>query len=77
MYVGSWLHPRYGLGMDDEPDTQERSAEQLKRAMREDRLAQASSDEEEVAQHERRADKARYLREKLVPREVSERELDA
>jgi hypothetical protein len=62
--------------MDDEPDTQELRAEQLKRAMQEDRLAKASGEEEEVAQHERRADKARYLRDKLEQREVSERELE-
>jgi hypothetical protein len=62
--------------MDDEPDTQELRAEQLKRAMQEDRLANASGEEEEVAQHERRADKARYLRDKLEQREASERELE-
>ena len=62
--------------MDDEPDTQELSAEQLKRAMQEDRLAEASVEPEETAQHERRADKARYLRDKLEQREASERKLE-
>ncbi len=62
--------------MDDEPDTQELKAEQLKRATREELLAQASEEQEEVAQHERRADKAKYLSEKLEQRDASERELE-
>jgi hypothetical protein len=75
VYVGEWLHPRYGLVMDDEPDTQELRAEQLKRAMQEERLAETSGEQEEIAQHERRADKAKYLRDKLEQREASERKL--
>jgi hypothetical protein len=75
VYVGEWLHPRYGFVMDDEPDTQELRAEQLKRAMQEDRLAEVSGEEEEIAQHKRRADKARYLRGKLEQREASEHEV--
>jgi hypothetical protein len=38
--------------------------------------AESAVDEEEFAQHERRADKARYLREKLEDRAESERQLD-
>jgi hypothetical protein len=38
--------------------------------------AESAVDEEEFAQHKRRADKARYLREKLEDRAESERQLD-
>jgi hypothetical protein len=37
--------------------------------------AKSAVDEDEVEQHERRADKARYLREKLEERAESERRL--
>jgi hypothetical protein len=43
--------------------------------VREEReLACAATDEEEESQHERRADKAEYLRQKLEERAESERE---
>ncbi|MFL5822532.1 MAG: hypothetical protein ACJ764_03730 [Solirubrobacteraceae bacterium] len=38
--------------------------------------ARSASDDQEAAQHERRADKARYLREKLQERAESERDPD-
>jgi len=57
----------------DDPDL-----EQLKRRQREQELAErealAGADSEaEADKHERRADKARYLREKLQQREEGER----
>ncbi len=74
MYVGQWLDPRYGSGMDEESDTQKLRLEQLARARREERLAEVAEEPEETAQHERRADKASYLREKLEEQEASQRE---
>jgi hypothetical protein len=59
--------------MEEDPNVQELSAEQLSRAKREEQLAEVAEEDEEVAQHERRADKARYLREKLEERRESER----
>jgi hypothetical protein len=58
--------------MDDEPDTQELRKAQLQREMAEAELAQSARDEEEFAQHQRRAEKAEYLRKKLEEREASE-----
>jgi hypothetical protein len=58
--------------MDQEPDTQELRKAQLQREMAEAELAAAARDEEEVAQHQRRSEKAEYLRRKLEEREVSE-----
>ena len=60
--------------MDDERLTEALQAEQEKRAAREEALSRTSDDESEIAQHDRRAEKARYLREKLEEREASERE---
>jgi hypothetical protein len=62
--------------MADEPSTEELKLAQLAREQAERRHAEAVPDEEEVAQHERRAEKARYLAEKLKEREKSERELE-
>jgi hypothetical protein len=59
---------------DAEPQTEELRKAQLRREAEEEELAQAAEDEEETAQHERRADKARYLREKLEQRAESERQ---
>ena len=59
--------------MEQEPDTEGLTADQRALAEREERLAQGAGGEEEVAQHERRAAKARYLEEKLREREESER----
>jgi SAM-dependent methyltransferase len=56
----------------EDPDTEELRAEQLARERAERELAQDPPQEEETAQHERRADKAKYLREKLEERAESE-----
>jgi hypothetical protein len=60
--------------MTDDQDTGALKAQQLEHIKEERRLARSASDDEEVAQHERRADKADYLREKLEERERSEHE---
>jgi hypothetical protein len=60
--------------MVPERDADELSAEQLDRARQEEQLARAAPEAEEVAQHARRAEKARYLREQLERRRDSERE---
>ncbi len=60
--------------MTDEPDTEELQAEQLRRELEERKSAASAPVEEETAQHKRRADKARYLRQKLEERAESERE---
>jgi hypothetical protein len=64
----------YGLGMHEEQETEELKKRQLQREADEQQRARSAPDEEETAQHERRADKARYLREKLEQRAASERE---
>ena len=63
-----------GEPMSEEPVTQELREEQARRAAQEQARASAATEAEETAQHERRADKARYLREKLKERAESERE---
>ncbi len=60
--------------MPEEPDTEQLRAEQLKREHEERKAAENAAAEEETAQHARRAEKARYLREKLEERAESERE---
>jgi hypothetical protein len=60
--------------MTADGESEDLKAAQGKRAAEEEDLARTAVDEDEVAQHERRADKARYLREKLEERTVSERE---
>jgi hypothetical protein len=57
---------------DGDPSTEELRRVQRDREQTEAELAQAAPDAEESAQHERRADKARYLREKLRERSESE-----
>ena len=57
----------------EEPDTDVLREEQLRRFERERREAARSDDESEVAQHERRAEKAGYLADKLAERAASER----
>ena len=59
--------------MTEEPTTQELKLTQLERERAERRRAETAPDEDEVAQHERRAEKAKYLAEKLEEREESER----
>ena len=56
-----------------EPDTEELRAEQLTRELQERGQAAASPLDDDTAQHERRAEKAHYLREKLAERAESER----
>ena len=60
--------------MTEEPDTEELKLAQLERADAERRRAESVPDEDEAAQHERRAEKASYLAEKLEERARSERE---
>jgi hypothetical protein len=62
--------------VNDEPTTQELKLTQLERERAELRRAEAVADEDEAAQHDRRADKARYLAEKLEERAESERRRD-
>ncbi|HUB05249.1 MAG TPA: hypothetical protein VMA76_09260 [Solirubrobacteraceae bacterium] len=62
--------------MAEEHKTEELKIVQAGREAAERDAAESAVDEDEVAQHERRADKARYLREKLEQREESERQLD-
>ena len=59
--------------MDDERLTEELRIDQEQREARERELARSTGEENEVAQHERRADKAEYLRRKLEEREASEK----
>ena len=63
--------------MDDEELTRELQEAQLKREAEERRSAEGSVDPDETAQHERRAEKARYLRRKLDERAESERHSDS
>lgn len=65
------MHP------EDDPPTAELRADQLKREIAERERAARSDDPDDTYTHERRADKARYLREKLEQRERSEREARA
>jgi hypothetical protein len=60
----------------DDPKTEELKLTQLKREKAERGHAESAPDEDEAAQHERRADKARYLAEKLEQRAESERRAD-
>ena len=59
--------------MADEPITEELKLTQNERERAERRRARTVPDDDEAAQHERRADKARYLAEKLEQRAESER----
>ena len=51
--------------MPDEKETERLREEQRRRARREDELAEKTDQPDERQAHERRADKADYLREKL------------
>ena len=61
--------------MTDEHKTEELKIIQSEREAEERKRAKSARDDDEVDQHERRADKARYLREKLEERDESERRL--
>lgn len=58
--------------MDDEPTTQRLRAVQADRAVAEDARAEGSERPEEEHTHERRADKAAYLRDKLDEQAAAE-----
>ena len=60
--------------MPEQRDAERLQAEQLERAVREEQQARAAEEQDEAEQHQRRADKADYLREKLEERVRSERE---
>ena len=73
-YFVARISVRYVLPMaDDEPNTEELKLTQLERERAERKRAE-NVPEDEAAQHERRAEKARYLAEKLEERAESERE---
>jgi hypothetical protein len=55
-----------------EPETEELRVEQRERERKERARADASPDEPETAQHERRAERAGYLEEKLKERGEAE-----
>jgi hypothetical protein len=65
---------RYVLCVTDEPTTQELKRTQLERERAERRRAKTVAGEDKALQHERRADKARYLADKLEERAQSERQ---
>jgi len=60
--------------MEEDPTTQELRIEQLQRERAEREAASEGVTPDDTDQHERRADKASYLREKLEQRAKSERE---
>ena len=62
--------------MAPDPDTEELQAIQADRERAERQLADEAPEEDETAQHQRRADKARYLQDKLEKRAASEREAE-
>ena len=60
--------------MEEDPTTQELRIEQLKREHGERERADQGVTPDDTEQHERRADKASYLREKLEERAEAERQ---
>lgn len=60
---------------DQQHKTEELKIIQVEREAAEREQAESALDEDEAAQHERRAEKARYLKEKLEDRAESERRL--
>jgi hypothetical protein len=62
--------------MDDEPTTRELELEVLQRELGERRAAEEAPDPDERHTHERRAERAEYLREKLAERAESERQIE-
>lgn len=60
--------------MEEDPTTQELRVEQLARERAERERAEAGVTPDDTEQHERRAEKASYLREKLEERAEAERE---
>jgi hypothetical protein len=62
--------------VEEDPTTRELRLEQLRREEAEREEAEQAPSEDATEQHERRADKAEYLREKLDERADAEREKD-
>jgi hypothetical protein len=62
--------------VEEDPTTGELRRQQTEREAGERKDAAEADREDETAQHERRADKAEYLREKLEERSEAERESD-
>jgi hypothetical protein len=62
---------------EEDPTTQELRIEQAGRERAEREAAEGGSTPDDTEQHERRADKASYLREKLEQRAEAEREAAA
>jgi DNA-binding transcriptional regulator GbsR (MarR family) len=60
--------------VDEQPDARELREIQQQRERVEDQLASSAVDEEEQLAHQRRAEKASYLRRKLEEREASQRQ---
>jgi hypothetical protein len=60
--------------MGEDPDTEELLLKQAERESAERQMAETAPEEDETLQHKRRAEKARYLREKLDERAQSESE---
>jgi hypothetical protein len=61
-------------GLGDDPSTEELRAVQAEREEAERELAERAPDEREERTHERRADRAAYLREKLDEQAEADRE---
>jgi hypothetical protein len=59
---------------EHDPTTEELASEQVQRELAERRAAEGAIDDEDALAHRRRADKARYLRERLAERARSEEE---
>lgn len=66
------MHASFSSLMADERETEQLRQEQAKREKLELEHARSTDDELEAAQHQRRAEKARYLRSKLDERASSE-----
>ena len=72
MYVEERRRLGYGLPMAEDDETEKLREAERRREAEEEELARSPAEpEEEVAQHERRAEKARYLLEKLDERAES------
>jgi hypothetical protein len=58
-----------------DPETEELHVEQVRRVAKERAQARAAEQDDEERQHERRAERADYLRDKLVERAESEKRI--
>ena len=63
--------------MPDQPETEQLKDAQQERVEAESEQAASAMTDEEAAQHQRRAEKAAYLRQKLEERAESERDNDS